>query len=170
MGEVNTWQDKLAAAQAAGVAGLALGAVAISAPNTVGQAVNGFVNGVSGTSTATIFAGLRASGSSQANWQWLIEAGAGASVTATGSAKLTGVSGDVSGQAFAGEQGDLNGSLGWSQLGANGDANELAGVSANGDVNGEVGLSGVDAGASGSVSVDPSKVVSDINGAMPWNR
>src|SRR5581483_8753515 len=133
------------------------------------------------------------------------------------SASLTGVSGDASVDAFAGEQGSVTGNAGWSQFGGTGTVHELGGVDANGDVNGEFGLSGVDASASasafagaeadasgtanvgpasasgsvdvsahkigfswnvgvtlglggdigGSVSVDPSKVISDVNKVMP---
>jgi stage V sporulation protein SpoVS len=152
------WQKKggqalQEAEKAAGVAGLALGAVAISSPPVAG-AVNDFVNGMSGSGTASIFAGFSAAaggGSSLANWQGLLQAGAGASATASGSASITGVQGDASVQAFAGEQGTVTGNLGWSQLGTTGTVSELGGGEADGDVNGQFGLSGVGANATGSV-------------------
>jgi hypothetical protein len=151
------WQKKGGQAleeaeKAAGVAGLALGAVAISSPPVAG-AVNAFVNGMSGTDSASVFAGFSAAaggGSSLANWQALFQAGAGASATASGSASITGVQGDASAQAFAGEQGTVTGNAGWNQLGASGTVNELGGAQVNGDANGQVGLSGVGANASGS--------------------
>jgi hypothetical protein len=234
------WQKKGGTAlqeaeKAAGVAGLALGAVAISSPPVAG-AINGFVNGMSGSGTASIFAGFSAAaggGGPLANWQGLFQAGAGATATASGSASITGVQGDASVQAFAGEQGSVTGNVGWSQLGGTGSVDELGGAQVDGDVNGEFGLSGIDANAGGSafagaqanaggtanlgpgsasghvgvsagigaqangsvdftahkigvswnvgatvglgldiggsVSVDPSKVISDVNKAMPWN-
>lgn len=234
------WQKKggqalQEAEKAAGVAGLAVGAVAISSP-PVAHAINSVVDGVSGSTTVSAFAGYSASGgggSSLANWQGLFQAGVGATGTVSGTASITGVSGDASGEAFAGEKGDLSGSAGWSQLGVNGDVNELGGADVKGDVNGQFGLSGIGANASGSafagvqanasatgnlgpasgsahagvsagigveasgsvdvtahkigvswnvgatlgvgadfgvnVSVDPSKVVSDVNKVMPWN-
>ena len=60
------WQKKggnalQEAEKAAGVAGLALGAVAITSPPMAG-AINGFVNGMSGSDTASIFAGFSAGG------------------------------------------------------------------------------------------------------------
>lgn len=151
------WQKKggqalQEAEKAAGVAGLALGAVAISSPPVAG-AINDAVNGMSGTATKSVFAGWQASGgggSSLANWQGQIQAGAGATATATGTASATGVSGDASVSAFAGEQGSITGNAGWSQLGVTGTANEMGGVEADGDVNGEFGLSGIDANAGGS--------------------
>ena len=152
------WQKKggqalQEAEKAAGVAGLAVGAMAISSPPVAG-AVNTFVNGMSGSGTASVFAGFQAAGGgggSLANWQGLFQAGAGASATATGSASITGVQGDLSGQAFAGEQGSVTGNVGWSQLGGTGSVTELGGADANGDVNGQFGLSGIGAKASGSV-------------------
>jgi hypothetical protein len=152
------WQKKGGQAleqaeKAAGVAGLALGAVAISSPPVAG-AVNAFVNGMSGSDTASIFAGFSAAaggGGALANWQGLFQAGAGASATASGSASITGVQGDASVQAFAGEQGTVTGNAGWSQLGGTGTVNELGGAEADGDVNGQFGLSGIGAQASGSV-------------------
>jgi hypothetical protein len=234
------WQKKGGTAlqnaeKAAGVAGLALGAVAISSPPVAG-AINGFVNGMSGSDTASIFAGFSLAGGgggALANWQGLFQAGAGASATASGSASITGVQGDASAQAFVGEQGSVTGNVGWSQLGGTGSVDELGGAQVDGDVNGEFGLSGIDANAGGSafagvqanaggtanlgpgsasghvgvsagigaqangsvdftahkigvswnvgatlglgldvggsVSVDPSKVVSDVNKVMPWN-
>ena len=151
------WQKKggnalQEAEKAAGVAGLALGAVAITSPPMAG-AINGFVNGMSGSDTASIFAGFSLAGgggSALANWQGLFQAGAGASATASGSASITGVQGDASVQAFAGEQGTVTGNVGWSQLGATGTVDELGGAEVDGDVNGEFGLSGVDANAGGS--------------------
>ncbi|HXD63965.1 MAG TPA: hypothetical protein VNV17_05100 [Solirubrobacteraceae bacterium] len=151
------WQKKggnalQEAEKAAGVAGLALGAVAITSPPMAG-AINGFVNGMSGSDTASIFAGFSLAGgggSALANWQGLFQAGAGASATASGSASITGVQGDASVQAFAGEQGNVTGNVGWSQLGATGTVDELGGAEVDGDVNGEFGLSGVDANAGGS--------------------
>jgi hypothetical protein len=151
------WQKKgghalQEAEKAAGVAGIALGAVAITSPPMAG-AINGFVNGMSGSDTASVFAGLSAAGGGGgglANWQGLFQAGAGASATASGSAGITGVQGDASAQAFAGEQGNVTGNVGWSQLGGTGTVDELGGAQVDGDVNGEVGLSGVDAGATGS--------------------
>ena len=85
------WQKKggnalQEAEKAAGVAGLALGAVAITSPPMAG-AINGFVNGMSGSDTASIFAGFSLAGgggSALANWQGLFQAGAGASATASG--------------------------------------------------------------------------------------
>ncbi len=234
------WQKKGGTAlqqaeKAAGVAGLALGAVAISDPPMAG-AINDAVNGMSGSTTGSLFAGFSASGgggSSLLNWQGLFQAGAGIMGTVTGSASITGVSGDASGQAFAGEQGSVTGNAGWSQFGGTGTVDELGGAEVNGDTNGQFGLSGVGANASGSafagaqanasgtanvgpasasgtvgvsagvgvhgsagvdvtahkigvswdvgatlglglnlggsVSVDPSKVVGDVNSAMPWN-
>jgi hypothetical protein len=234
------WQKKGGTAlqraeKAAGVAGLALGAVAISDP-PLANAVNDAVNGVSASTTGSLFAGFSASGGgggSQLNWQGLFQAGAGVMGTATGSASITGVSGDASAQAFAGEQGNVTGNAGWSQFGGSGTVSELGGAEADGDVNGQFGLSGVGANVSGSafagaqanasgtanvgpasasghvgvsagvgvqasggvdftahkigvswnvgatlgvgldlggsVSVDPSKVLSDVNDAMPWN-
>jgi hypothetical protein len=152
-----SWQKKGGQAlqdaeKAAGVAGLALGAVAISDPPLAG-AINDAVDGVSGSTTASVFWGFSASdggGSALANWQGLFEAGAGATATASGTASLTGVSGDASAQAFAGEQGSLTGNLGWSQFGGNGSVNELGGAEVNGDVNGQFGLSGIGASAGGS--------------------
>ncbi|MFZ1992668.1 MAG: hypothetical protein WAU75_01055 [Solirubrobacteraceae bacterium] len=152
------WQKKGGQAleeaeKAAGVAGLALGAVAISSPPVAG-AVNAFVNGMSGSDSASIFAGFSAAtggGSSLANWQGLFQAGAGASATASGSASISGVQGDASVQAFAGEQGTVTGNAGWSQLGGTGTVNELGGAEADGDANGQFGLSGIGATASGSV-------------------
>jgi hypothetical protein len=152
------WQKKggqalQEAERAAGVAGLAVGAMAISSPPVAG-AVNAFVNGMSGNGTVSVFAGYQASGGGGgplANWQGLFQAGAGASATATGSASITGVQGDLSAQAFAGEQGNLTGNVGWSQLGGTGSVTELGGAEANGDVNGQFGLSGIGANASGSV-------------------
>jgi hypothetical protein len=152
------WQKKgghalQEAERAAGVAGLAVGAVAISSPPVAG-AVNAFVDGMSGSGTASIFAGFQAAGGGGgplANWQGLFQAGAGASATATGSASITGVQGDLSAQAFAGEQGSVTGNVGWSQLGGTGSVTELGGAEANGDVNGQLGLSGIGANASGSV-------------------
>lgn len=141
------------AERAAGVAGLAVGAVAISSPPVAG-AVNAFVNGMSGSGTASVFAGYQASGGGGgplANWQGLFQAGVGASASATGSASITGVQGDLSAQAFAGEQGSLTGNVGWSQLGGTGSVTELGGAEANGDMNGQFGLSGIGANASGSV-------------------
>ncbi|HEX3976034.1 MAG TPA: hypothetical protein VHW96_07195 [Solirubrobacteraceae bacterium] len=151
------WQKKGGQAleeaeKAAGVAGLALGAVAISSPPVAG-AINGFVNGMSGSDTASIFAGFSVAGgggSSLANWQGLFQAGAGASATATGSASITGVQGDVSAQAFAGEQGSVTGNAGWSQLGGTGTVDELGGAEVDGDANGQFGLSGAGANAGGS--------------------
>jgi hypothetical protein len=151
------WQKKgghalQEAEKAAGVAGLALGAVAITSPPMAG-AINGFVNGMSGSDTASIFAGFSVAGgggSALANWQGLFQAGVGASATASGSASITGVQGDASVQAFAGEQGDVTGNVGWSQLGGTGTVDELGGAEVDGDVNGEFGLSGVDANAGGS--------------------
>jgi hypothetical protein len=151
------WQKKGGQAleqaeKAAGVAGLALGAVAISSPPVAG-AINDFVNGMSGSDTASVFAGFSAAaggGGSLANWQGLFQAGVGASATASGSASITGVQGDVNAQAFAGEQGSVTGNLGWSQLGGNGEVDELGGAEADGDANGQFGLSGVGASASGS--------------------
>ena len=152
------WQKKGGQAleeaeKAAGVAGLALGAVAISSPPVAG-AVNAFVNGMSGSGTASVFAGFQVAGGGGgplANWQGLFQAGAGASATATGSASITGVNGDLSAQAFAGEQGSVTGNVGWSQLGGTGSVSELGGADAEGDVNGKFGLSGIGAQASGSV-------------------
>jgi hypothetical protein len=152
------WQKKggqalQEAEKAAGVAGLAVGAVAISSPPVAG-AVNAFVNGMSGSGTASVFAGFQVAGGGGgplANWQGLFQAGAGASATATGSASITGVQGDLSAQAFAGEQGSVTGNVGWSQLGGTGSVTELGGADANGDVNGQFGLSGIGANASGSV-------------------
>ena len=152
------WQKKGGQAleqaeKAAGVAGLALGAVAISSPPVAG-AVNAFVNGMSGSDTVSIFAGFSAAaggGGALANWQGLFQAGVGASATASGSASITGVQGDASAQAFAGEQGTVTGNVGWSQLGGTGTVNELGGAEADGDVNGQFGLSGIGAQASGSV-------------------
>jgi hypothetical protein len=152
------WQKKggqalQEAEKAAGVAGLAVGAVAISSPPVAG-AVNAFVNGMSGSGTASVFAGFQVAGGGGgplANWQGLFQAGAGASATATGSASITGVQGDLSAKAFAGEQGSVTGNAGWSQLGGTGSVTELGGADANGDVNGQFGLSGIGANASGSV-------------------
>jgi len=152
------WQKKGGKAleeaeKAAGVAGLALGAVAISSPPVAG-AVNAFVNGMSGSGTASSFAGFEADGGgggNLANWQGQFQAGAGAMATATGSASITGVQGDASAQAFAGEQGNITGNVGWSQLGGTGEVDELGGAEADGDVNGQFGLSGIGANASGSV-------------------
>ena len=151
------WQKKGGTAlqeaeQAAGVAGLALGAVAISSPPVAGL-VNDAVNGMSGTSSASVFAGFQTAaggGGPLANWSGIFQLGAGATATATGSASLTGVSGDASVDAFAGEQGSVTGNAGWSQFGGTGTVHELGGADANGDVNGEFGLSGVDASASAS--------------------
>jgi hypothetical protein len=126
--------------------------MAISSPPVAGL-VNDAVNGMSGTSSASIFAGFQASdggGGPLANWQGIFQAGPGATATATGSASLTGVQGDASVDAFAGEQGSVTGNVGWSQLGGTGTVHELGGADANGDVNGEVGLSGVDANGSAS--------------------
>jgi hypothetical protein len=152
------WQKKggqalQEAEKAAGVAGLAVGAMAISSPPVAG-AVNAFVNGMSGSGTASSFVGFQAAGGGGgplANWQGLFQAGAGASATATGSATITGVQGDLSAQAFAGEQGNVTGNVGWSQLGGTGSVSELGGAEADGDVNGQFGLSGIGANASGSV-------------------
>jgi hypothetical protein len=151
------WQKKggqalQEAEKAAGVAGLALGAVAISSPPVAG-AINAAVHGVSGSVTASWFDGFSAAGgggSSLANWQGLVQVGAGATATASGSASATGVSGDASAQAFLGEQGNLTGNVGWSQFGGSATVNELLGDEAQGDVNGQLGLSGVGANVSGS--------------------
>jgi len=152
------WQKKGGTAleeaeKAAGVAGLALGAVAISSPPVAG-AVNAFVNGMSGNGSVSAFAGFEADGGGGgplANWQGQFQAGVGAMATATGSASITGVNGDLSAQAFAGEQGNVTGNVGWSQLGGTGTVDELGGAEADGDVNGQFGLGGIGANASGSV-------------------
>ena len=65
------------AEKAAGVAGLALGAVAISDPPLAG-AIDSGVDGVSGTATATWFKGFSVDGGggwSALNWQGLFQAG-----------------------------------------------------------------------------------------------
>lgn len=140
------------AEKAAGVAGLALGAVAISDPPMAGT-INAAVTGVSGTATKTLFAGVSAAGSggsSVLNWQGIFELGGGLTASATGSAAVSGVSGDASAQALGGEQGSVTGNAGWSQLGATGSVNELGGAEAGADANGQLGLSGIGANASGS--------------------
>src|SRR5262249_25042613 len=101
--QFTVWQKKGGTAlqeaeRAAGVAGLALGAVAIGSRPVAG-AINEFVDGWSGPSSVSAFGGYQASGGGGgplASWSGLFQAGMGATATATGAASLAGVSGALS--------------------------------------------------------------------------
>ena len=146
-----TWQKKGGQALqdaelAAGVAGYALGVVAVNSP-PVARVVNAALQGPSGSISGSVSAGLSGSkdycsGVANGGYSYLVGANAQGSIS--GSVNAKGMNGDIAGSATAGAQGNVQGHLGYSQFGVDANGQGLAGGQAGGELKDGIGLSGID--------------------------